>query len=62
MFAQPLGDNCHRQPWTVLPEIVSAVPTLGVAVFAVTVLPRVRAAMSAEGARYLRERAAGPVA
>ncbi len=57
VLAQPLVDDGDGQPWTLLLEVAAVIPTLGVAAFAITILPRVRAAMTPEKARDLRERA-----
>ena len=58
VVAQPFVDNHHGQPWPTLLELAAVLPTIGVIAFVATILPRVRAAMSPERARELRERAA----
>jgi hypothetical protein len=59
ILAQPRVASGNGQPWQFLLEIAAVLPTVGIAVFAVTILPRVRAAMTPDKARELRQRANG---
>lgn len=59
ILAQPRVTSGNGQPWQFLLEIAAVLPTVGIAVFAVTILPRVRAAMTPDKARALRQRANG---
>ena len=45
------------QPWQVARELAAVLPTLGIAVSTVTILPHIRAAMTPDKGRELRARA-----
>lgn len=56
LVAEPAVNDGHGGAWRVLLGAAAALPTLGAAVFAVTILPRVRSVLSPEEARGVRER------
>jgi hypothetical protein len=56
VVAQPRVVDDAGEAWRWALGAAAVLPTLGVVAFAVTILPRVRAAMSPEEARRLRER------
>ena len=57
VVAEPRVASGGRQPWQAVLEVAAVLPTVGIAVFAVTILPRIRAAMTPDKARELRARA-----
>jgi heme/copper-type cytochrome/quinol oxidase subunit 1 len=59
VVAQPRVDAHGGQPWRFLLEAAAILPTVGITVFALSILPRIRAAMTPAKARALRERAGG---
>ena len=56
VVAEPAVADGHGGVWRVLLAGAAVLPTLGAAVFAVTILPRVRSVLSPEEARRVRER------
>jgi hypothetical protein len=57
VLAEPRVTSGGGQPWQAVLEVAAVLPTVGIAVFAVTIMPRIRAAMTPEKARELRARA-----
>jgi hypothetical protein len=57
VLAEPRVNSGGGQPWQFVLELAAVLPTVGIAVFAVTILPRIRAAMTPDKARELRARA-----
>jgi hypothetical protein len=56
VLAEPMVDHGHGTPWTWVLEAAAVLPTIGIAAFSITILPRVRAAIDPETARALRAR------
>ena len=54
LLAAPLAEDDGPMAWRVALGVAAVLPVLGAAAFAVTIMPRVRAAMTPEEARRLR--------